>query len=437
MVDGSVYISLDGSDRIKLNIVNGTLNIPEEINNKPIDKIVHIDAMESDLLKIEKIIINAPLNYIGNIGILFNAKNLKTLVFNNDDININLINDFNDFEIERICITKRIGYAKTFEITSKMENSREFHFARNIIWYDKWQFANNLNLNPSWVLWEGLQRIEMGAFENCQSLRILKLPKSLRQMDVNAFIGCENIERVEFNSYVALSDDYNNLISGEIKLFDQSPNVTVVCPVDYPVNYLKQFINEDANIAIDKNKHILVGKYYNQNSINEKINLFGMRDIVKNVPSSKDRLVLALKLMDKEMWERQVINHVIGLLNEWQIYNCSSLSGIALIGDGIFFTEVNLDINAKMEVKDFWRSNIQHRLIENGYIEVVPSRVDIVNNMCVIDFGNLKVEFIIDLDYIANCIERNIKSDWFYVVKKRTSLTNMMILNMTVSIDYK
>lgn len=421
MANDTICILFNYKNRAKLPIYGDTIIIPETIDGESVMEWCRLsDHYNCDCLRvrdrIRKVVVKCP--YLSIVGSLQDFHNLEEIeIHGKVDIENSGIEDCKKFK--RITIGKEVPIRDLKTLMSRRYFIKEMKFIESVPVYPERLFKDYLILEPSWVLQEGLVYIKNEAFYGCKRFVDVKLPKSLRCLHINAFKGCTNIESFRINSLINIEGSnslYWNRKRKEALLSD-SNDVTVYCPLDYPINYLKKHLNPNVKIVEDG----VINPGVNLRNSSKKMKLLGIGGI-RDIPENFDMLVQSLELIDEEVWKRQLINEVINVV-QINYAQCERI-----IGDGLFFVKVK--INMPIYEDDIYKKILSYN---SKYMFKQAKFKDskVILEFVILDWdsnehkvSNKPKGFEISLLVDRNAILKEIQGDWEYWASSISSRCN-------------
>lgn len=212
-------------------------------------------------------------------------------------------------------------------------------------------FENCKNLEEVIFDKSNIMVIDSEAFRNCKSLRRIVFPSTLRSIAFDSFAGCDNLEEVVFNSPVCVygvKDNFGNMSYSNIgdesaaKIFEHSKNVKIYCNGDFPIKHLKWRTYDNVSIIADNRNDDKKQK------TEHKLKLLGGSNIIDNIPSKREELSLALRVIDDGKFHDSMVNEFklyFKYLSTYGTTNINRLWGfrsyVNIVTDGIFFIPVD------------------------------------------------------------------------------------------------
>jgi hypothetical protein len=112
-------------------------------------------------------------------------------------------------------------------------------------------------------------RMYFFTFENCNKLKIIELPSTIKILNAGCFAGCEKLESVILNGvesidycafagcislkYLFISDEINKIKENAFNGISKEQEITIICP-DRFYNYFKEIF---PNASINENDFVL------------------------------------------------------------------------------------------------------------------------------------------------------------------------------------
>lgn len=420
-----VWACFNYTAETKLPVIDGVLEIPKFVDgiivrdwSKPI-KYTN-DYNKKALNSVRKIILHPHI--IRLMGVLSDFPNLEELEIKNE---AELV--FSGIEscmnLRRLTINKYTSLIKLKDILRIIPNLQELKMSYIPSIYVQEQFANCKRLKPSWVLQEGVEYIQARVFKNCKDFINVKLPKSLRYLNMYAFSGCENIRDFKINSIFVFDGEEGYKWRGETfkEFLNDSPIATVYCPVDYPINYLKRHLNPMVKIVEEGRINVSTRRDH----LLKKFKALGEERFIRDIPKNIDELLWALDLMDDGAWRVQVINEVNSVVN--CVYNY----GERIVGDGLFFVKIKVEAplvkRGEIEVQDISYSGLCKESFIKGK-KCVSVYEALMKNLVGKEFG---LEFLIDKQEIIKRIKSKYNNrEWVDVSIERGNGVDEAILRI-------
>jgi hypothetical protein len=411
----------------KIEIQDGILVIPETVRRFDFIQWLHLydhDNCTCRLarLNVKKIVIEA--NGIEAFGVFSDFENLEVVHFKHD-IDFFIDDLRNCRKLKRIIIDKDCSNSFFRYVVQLRDAIRELDIRFDLPHYTVGLFKDCANLDPKWVLREGLKAINSETFRNCDSFVDISLPKSLRSLHVEAFRDCKNIKTFKINSYVVFEGPYeyiNQRISNK-NLLRQSKEAVVYCPKDFPINYLRKNLWPEIPI-IEANK---IYPSSRDDTISNKFKVLGLSKIIRDIPETKEELICALSAMDTDRWKQMIVSEIIDVIETDWTYN------MRIIGDGVFFVKVNIGSSFA-----FRPSNCDARKVKRNMIKPCLS-VDIEGNYCILNYlnkrGNIyKFKFLMNKEAILEKLKGE-TSNKAYVTTQPYNGYEETILNLPVELE--
>ena len=161
-------------------------------------------------------------------------------------------------------------------------------------------FVECTKLSVDQMLYEGVTEIASGAFKGCEQLKKVKIPKTVKKLNVAAFEGCRNIEVVIISS--PETEIRIDFYAKDYKLLDDSPNAVLYIPKYFPRRNLRAVA-----------EHVKIVEYdsgINEEEIKQsqlKAKVLGLSIRESDIAKTPQESLGALSLMGEEQWRKSVI----------------------------------------------------------------------------------------------------------------------------------
>lgn len=224
-----------------------------------------------------------------------------------------------------------------------LENHSEYyHVIDNVIYdKDKKSVIGSLNsIDTDELVLLDVDRICRNSFWNCKGIRKIVLPKTLKAIGYNPFVGCSNIEFVSnTNEYV--------VENGALFTTDKSK---LVC---YPAKYAVGDIHlPDETITLER------GAFSGANRLTD-IHLHNVSIISKTCFTNCDSL------------ENVYCSDLVGYIGEWAFAHCKNLKTISIYRD--CFVDNNAILNSDVQIDI--RSERSNYVVESDNLQTLKSMV--------------------------------------------------------------
>ena len=171
-------------------------------------------------------------------------------------------------------------------------------------------YGRCINLDIKSMVYEGISKIESMAFEYCNHIESINIPKSVKQISTSAFRGCSNLKRVRIGSNTTTIERCN--WNPDEKLLEDAENVELYIPTFYPKSYI-EMIAPHVNIV-----RYSQGDEEAKREKQLKARAIGLKVRSSDVAKNKQEVLAVLSMMTDEKWREAVVDCV-----KAEIYNGS------------------------------------------------------------------------------------------------------------------
>lgn len=345
------------------------VEIPKNINNKPVDRLVEIIVVPKEFrYNIKYVSVPETLREVsGHLGEVF--PNLQELRIKG------VLKHIDSYGLDNLEILDIEELDKLVTFLYLPNNIKEVRIRKKPEDYKDGIFADCKELNTSKLFYEGLTHIGDQAFRGMEQLKDVSLPASLITISSTAFLGCKNMKSLRINN------NFLNITAGKvahetdiysyIEMFDDAKDMKVYCSSYYPVSKLRYFMGENVEI-------VEVEDYLDTKDIDNKIykaTALGYKvrrgDLAKDV----DEAVGFLMLMDSDKYEQRIRDIIRKVTSK------SRLSPFILDNQILFMEEVIPKIGSLYKVLRFEETKNYYVIVTNDMLAIILKSKDMMINI--------------------------------------------------------
>lgn len=245
-----------------------------------------------------------------------------------------------------------------------------------------------------------VERICRNSFWNCKGIRKIVLPKTLKTIGYNPFVGCSNIE------FVSNAD---NFIVEKGALFTKGKEKLICYPAKYAVG---EVFLPDETIVLER------GAFSGADKL-ENIHLHNVSIISKTCFTNCNAL------------ENIYCSDLVGYIGEWAFAHCKNLKKVSIYKDCFVDNNATLNTNVEIEVRQA-RSNY---VIESDNLYTLKSllktSIGKFKSILIDPPYNSKINGIGYKDEFDDSYEK-FMSDRIYLAKELLSEDGFLVINIDV-----